>query len=160
MVSSAARFVRSQNALTVSKLQSAPSVTSNSATIANFPSSVESVTRIFVMIAIAIGYLAIDATRRFVLTAKMCSSVAVATRHSVLLGQASLRQLQTFCNDCRMCPPDPDGANNYSLCCARMIESTKGGYFQCSQGICSEQDPQYEVNRSHSGETYRPGTLL
>jgi hypothetical protein len=82
MISLAARFVRSQNAMAVRILQIAPSATSNSATIAKFHSSVESVGWNFAMIAIAIGYLAVDATTRFVLNAKICLSVRGATSHS------------------------------------------------------------------------------
>jgi hypothetical protein len=81
--------VRNQNALIVRILHGATSATSNSATIANLPSSVERVAWNIVMIAIAIGYLAIDATRPFVLTAKICSCVRGATSLSATTARIS-----------------------------------------------------------------------
>lgn len=82
IISLVAIFVISQNALAVRLFQNAPSATGNSATIAKIPSSVESAAWNFATIAIAIGYIAVNANRHFVLIAKICSSVADVKSHS------------------------------------------------------------------------------
>jgi hypothetical protein len=82
ITSESARFVISQNALIVRIFQLAMSVTSNSASTAKIPSFVESAAWNIAMSAIPIGYLAVDATKNFVLNAKICSSVTGVASHS------------------------------------------------------------------------------